>query len=495
MSSLSETAHKTKREHPAPSSGKTFFGHPRMLANLFSVEMWERFSFYGMQVLMLYYLYWETERGGLALLSDTSAAGVMGAYGGMVYLMTIVGSIFGDRILGPERTLFSSATLIMGGHLALALLPGASGVITGLIMVAIGSGGLKANASVLVGSLYQHEDPRRDGGFTIFYIGINLGALFGPALTGLTRETYGFHLAFGLAAAGMAIGLIQYALTRKNLPESVHQISAPLSPSEKKTYSVAAVVIIAAILALVFTGLITPDNLDTWVMSLIAVCALALFYTLLTSKLTTAEEHSRVISFIPMFFGSVAFWALFQQQFTVLAIYSESRINWNIMGLQLTPEFMNSINPIFIIIFGAVFTALWTKMGERQPTTPLKFSLALILTGVAFLLFIPQAGNTEVSFLWIVLILFICTLGELAISPVGISLATKLAPQNHRVAMMALYFTSSALGTVLAGWLGRFYSMETEVAYFTTLGLITIALGVALGGMNRWIVHKMAGIR
>lgn len=495
MASLSDTAHDTTPGPPAPSDGKTFFGHPRMLANLFSVEMWERFSFYGMQVIMLYYLYWEVERGGLAILSETSAAGVMGAYGGMVYLMAIVGGFLGDRVLGPERTLFYSAILIMSGHLALALLPGATGVVAGLVLVAVGSGGLKTNASVLVGSLYDAKDPRRDGGFTIFYIGINLGALFGPALTGYLRENYGFHIAFGLAAAGMAVGLIQYALTRKNLPESVHHISDPLNPSEKRIYSGVAVAIIAVIVLLVSTGIVTPLNLDTWVMSVIAVCAVLLFYTLLTSKLTTAEEHSRVVSFIPMFIGNVAFWALFQQQFTVLAIYSESRINWNIMGLQLTPEFMNSINPVFIIIFGAVFTAMWTKMGERQPTTPVKFSLALILTGVAFLLFIPQAGNTNVNFMWIVLILFICTLGELAISPVGISLATKLAPHNHRVAMMALYFTSSALGTVLAGWLGRFYSMETEVAYFTSLGVITIALGVALWLMNKWITQRMLGIR
>jgi len=179
----------------------------------------------------------------------------------------------------------------------------------------------------------------------------------------------------------------------------------------------------------------------------------------------------------------------------VLAIYSESRINWNIMGLQFTPEFMNSINPVFIMIFGAVFTAMWTKLGDRQPTTPVKFSLALILIGLAFLIFLTQAGNTNVNFLWIVLILFICTMGELAISPVGTSLATKLAPEKHRVAMVALYFTSVSLGTVLAGWLGRFYTMETEVAYFTTLGVVTIIIGAVLWAMNKWIVKKMAGVR
>lgn len=477
------------------SNDRGFFGHPRMLANLFSVELWERFSFYGMQVIMLYYLYWETERGGLGLLSEASAAGVMGAYGGMVYLMAVVGGFLGDRVLGPERTLYYSAWAIMAGHIALAILPGAAGVIAGLVLVAIGSGGLKTNVSVLVGSLYNKEDPRRDGGFTLFYIGINIGALLGPAITGFTRENYGFHLAFGLAALGMAIGLIQYALTRKNLPASVHQLSQPLTASEKRTYSLAAVAIVAVILVLVFTGLINPANLATWVMCTVAVCAALLFYTLLTSRLTTSEEHSRVVSFIPMFIGNVAFWALFQQQFTVLAVYSESRINWNILGLQLTPEFMNSINPVFIIIFGAVFTAMWTKLGDRQPTTPVKFAIALVLIGIAFLTFLTQAGNTNVFFLWIVLILFLCTMGELAISPVGLSLATRLAPEKHRVAMVALYFTSLSLGTVLAGWLGQFYSLETEVAYFTTLGVVTIGIGVALWALNGWIVKKMAGIR
>lgn len=477
------------------SNSKTFFGHPRMLANLFSVEMWERFSFYGMQVIMIYYLYWQADRGGLGLLSEASAAGVMGAYGGMVYLMTVVGSILGDRLFGPERTLYYSAWAIMAGHIALAILPGAAGVIAGLVLVAIGSGGLKANASVLVGSLYDRTDTRRDGGFTIFYIGVNIGALLGPLLTGFLREHMGFHIAFGAAALGMAIGLIQYSLTRKKLPAHVHTVSDPFSASEKRIWSLASVGALALVLILVFTGIVNPGNLADWVMGVIAICAAVLFYTLLTSKKVTETERSRVVSFIPMFIGNIAFWALFQQQFTVLAIYSESRINWNILGIQFTPETMNSINPVFIILFGAVFTAMWTKLGDRQPTTPIKFSLALILIGVAFLIFLTQAGNTNVNFLWIVLILFICTMGELAISPVGSSLATKLAPEKHKVSMMALYFTSVALGTVLAGWLGKFYSMETEVPYFLSLGIGTIVIGLALWACNGWIVKKMVDVR
>ena len=197
-----------------PKETKTFFGHPRMLANLFTVEMWERFSFYGMQGIMIYYLYYTADKGGLGLDKDM-ATGVIGAYGAVVYLMTILGGILGDRLLGPERTLFYSAIGIMAGHISLSLIPGVPGVVIGLLLVAIGSGGLKSNASVLVGSLYGEHDSRRDAGFTIFYIGINTGALLGPILTGWGWNTWGFHMGFGFAAIGMAAGLIQYSLTRK----------------------------------------------------------------------------------------------------------------------------------------------------------------------------------------------------------------------------------------------------------------------------------------
>ena len=475
-------------------SGKTFFGHPRMLANLFSVEMWERFSFYGMQVIMLYYLYFSVAQGGLGL-DQAAATGVMGAYGGMVYLFAILGGFLGDRVLGPERTLFYAAIAIMVGHIALAIVPGVAGVVIGLVLVAIGSGCLKTNASVLVGSLYDQKDPRRDGGFTIFYMGVNIGALIGPLMTDLLRVKYGFHFGFGLAAIGMAIGLIQYGLTRKRLPASVHKLSDPLTSSEKKKFAIIGAVAVLAVVGLVLTGAINPANLATWVMTLVAIFAIVLFTLLLRSNKTTAEEHSRIISFIPMFFGNMIFFALFQQQFTVLAVYSESRVNWMIGGIHFPEGWFQAINPAFILIFGVVFTAMWTKLGDRQPTTPRKFSIALMLIGVAFLIFLTQAGNMKVNILWMVLILFLATLGELCLSPVGMSLVSRLAPNAHRVLMMALYFCSISLGTVLAGWMAQFYSVETEVPYFLTMGIIAIVAGIVLWAFNKWIVRRMAGVR
>lgn len=197
-------------------SDHRFFGQPLPLANLFGVEMWERFSFYGMQGILIYYLYYSASEGGLGI-SQGAATSIVGAYGGTVYLSTILGAWIADRLLGSERTLFYSAVLIMFGHIALAVLPGFVGVGIGLVLVAFGSGGLKATATSIVGDLYDEQDPRRDAGFSIFYMGVNIGALVGPLLTGFLQTRYGFHWGFGLAAVGMFLGLLQYTIYRKHL--------------------------------------------------------------------------------------------------------------------------------------------------------------------------------------------------------------------------------------------------------------------------------------
>ncbi|MDO4883401.1 MAG: oligopeptide:H+ symporter [Rothia sp. (in: high G+C Gram-positive bacteria)] len=479
---------------PAQDKPRTFFGHPGMLANLFTVEMWERFSFYGMQVLMLYYLYYAVADGGLGL-DKAGATGVIGAYGAVVYLMAILGGIFGDRILGPERALFYSAIGIMAGHLALAFVPGVPGVVAGLLLVAIGSGGLKSNASVLVGSLYSKEDPKRDAGFTIFYIGVNIGALLGPALTGWGWGWLGFHFGFGIAALGMAAGLIQYALTRKHLPESVHEVALPFTAHQRRIFIGILAAFAALVVAMVVLGIMTPNNLKNWVMGAIALGAVGLFTQLLTAKNVTGDERSRVWAFIPLWIANAVFWGLYQQQFTVMAVYSDERLNWNILGFQFPPTMMNSINPTFIIILGVGFAAMWTKLGEKQPFTTTKFSIALVVIGFAFWIFLAQAGVQSVNVMWIVLILFVCTLAELTISPVGTSLTTKLAPEAYKVNMMALYWTSVAMGTVLSGWLAQFYSFETEVPYFSWMGVTAIVTGIMLFLCRKPVQKLMRGVK
>jgi POT family proton-dependent oligopeptide transporter len=483
-----------------------FFGQPRSLANIFGVEMWERFSFYGMQGILLIYLYYSATQGGLGM-EESAAAGIVGAYGGGVYLSTILGAWLADRVLGSEKVLFFSAIVIMAGHIALALLPGFFGVGVGLILVAFGSGGLKANATSVVGTLYSEHDSRRDAGFSIFYLGINLGAFLGPILTGLMQTTFsaengydpalGFHLGFGLAAVGMAIGLIQYSFGRKRLPAEASVVPNPLPRDRIGLVIGAAVAAVVVVVVLVLTGLITATNLVTWVIASVIVAAVSYFAVILSSKRVSTTERSRVFGFIPLFVASVAFWSLYQQQFTVLTIYSDKQLNRDLFGWEMPVSWVQSINPIFIIILSGVFAAIWTKLGDRQPSTPIKFALGTVIMGVAFLLFIPFAGGAPNStpLLAIIGILFIFTVAELLLSPVGLSVTTKLAPKVFHTQMVALFFLSISLGTAISGQLATFYSADTEVVYFGVLGGIAIVLGIALAVGSRGVLKLMAGVR
>ncbi|MGK7221975.1 peptide MFS transporter [Kocuria flava] len=478
---------------PAPT-GPTFFGQPRMLANLFSVETWERFSFYGMQVVVLLYMYFVTTEGGLGI-DQATAAGIVGAYGGGVYLFAILGGWVADRLLGSERTMFVSGILIMAGHIALALLPGVPGLAAGLILVAVGSGGLKATITNLVGSLYDQRDPRRDAGFSIFYMGVNIGGLVGPLLTDLVRQEIGFHVAFGLAAAGMAIGLTQYALGRRKLPAEVHHVPNPLPRSEYGKWIGIAAAGLTAVVVAVLTGVLDAGNLADVVVVVILVAAVALFAILLTSSKVDDDERSRVRAFIPMFIGSAAFFALFQQQFTVVTIYSDNRLDRVLGDWTMPIGWVQSFNPLFIILLAPVFAVLWTRLGARQPVTATKFGLGIVLMGSAFLIFLPMVGVAAVPVLWIALILLVATLGELMVSPVGLSLSTKLAPRRFPVLMVSLYYLSVALGSALSGSLAGFYSAENESAYFGTLGAVTIGIGVLLLVVARPVTRAMRGVR
>ena len=475
-------------------SGRTFMGQPGPLANLFSVELWERFSFYGMQGILAIYMYFAATDGGLGI-DEGTALGIVGAYGGSVYLFSILGALVSDRLLGPEKTLFGSAVMIMFGHIALALVPGVVGLGLGLLLVGVGSGGLKSTAATLVGSLYTRDDPRRDAGFSIYYMGINIGGLLGPLVTGIAQQQWGFHLGFGLAAIGMAVGLVQYVLTRKGLPESVHAVPDPLPRAQRPLWALIGLGVVALVVLLSLTGVLNAGNLATVVAGLSVVGAVVIFAILLASKKLDSDERSRVVSFIPLFIGTAAFFALFQQQFTVITLYSDTRLNREILGWEMPISWVQSFNPFFIIVLAPVMAALWTKLGTRQPITPRKFGVGIMLMGSAFLLFLPMAAVVSVPVLWIAMIMLVATVGELWLSPVGLSLATKLAPRSYPVMMMALYNLSVALGTALSGALAGFYSAENEVGYFGVLGAVTIAIGVVMLLVAKPVGRAMRGVR
>ncbi|GAA4283943.1 peptide MFS transporter [Brevibacterium daeguense] len=473
-----------------------FFGHPLPLMHLFGLEMWERFSYYGMTGILAIYLYFSVSEGGVGLPQPTALA-IVGAYGGAVFLATILGGWLADRLLGAEKVLFWSSIVIVCGHVALALLPGLSGVAVGLVLVALGSGGLKANATAVVGTLYAEQDPRREAGFSIFYMGINIGAFFGPLLTGILQKEIGFHIAFGAAAVGMAIGLSIYATARGRLPDSVHHVADPIPRSRLWLPALATVAVIVAIAVLWTTGLMNGGNLATWIAGASALAAALYFTAILSSPHVTAIERSRTVSFIPFFIASVAFWSLYQQIFNVMTAYSDTQLNRTIFGWEMPINWIQLIPPVFVILLAPVFSALWMRLGDRQPSTPVKAGLALLIIGGAFLLFLPFADGAANStpLLWVVLIMALFVCAELLISPIGLALTTRLAPRAFRSQMVALFFLSSGVGTALSGVFSKYYDAANQVPYWTTLGLSAAVLGLIVLATARPVVTLMRGVR
>ncbi|MFJ4219439.1 peptide MFS transporter [Curtobacterium luteum] len=478
-----------------PRTERTFFGQPFELSTPFAVELWERFSFYGMQGIVLIYMYYTVSQGGLGI-DEKLAGGIMGAYGGAVYLFTIIGAWISDRLVGADRTLFGSAVVVMLGHIALALLPGVTGVGVGLVLIALGSGGLKATATTIVGGLYRKDDPRRDAGFSLYYLGVNLGAFFGPLLTGLLQSALGFHFGFGLAAIGMAAGLVQYGIRRRHLPEVVRRVSNPIDRRRLPLVAVLVVVALALVVTAVLTGLLNVRNLPTVVVAIVIVATVGYFVVILGSGIT-AEERSRVFAFIPLFIASAVFWSLYQQQFTVVTIYADQRLDRSLFGWEMPVSWAQSINPVFIIVLSGVFAAIWTKLGDRQPSTPTKFALGTGIMGVAFLLFLPfvGTGRNGTPLLVLVGILLVFTIAELLLSPVGQSVATKLAPAKFQTQMVALFFLSVSLGTAATGVLSQYYDPADEAPYFTVLGLAAVVVGVLLLVFAKPVLRLMRGVR
>lgn len=493
---MSDTASPENMSTAAPKRDSGFLGQPRALATVFTMEMWERFSFYGLQGVLLFYLYFSVADGGLGI-NQAVAAGIVGAYGGFVYLSTIVGAWIADRLLGAERVLYFSAIVIMLGHISLAVVPRVAGLTIALILIALGSGGLKATAATVVGTLYSANDNRRDAGFSLFYLGVNIGSFFGPILTGFLQSKVGFHWAFGAAAIGMGIGLLIYSFGRRKLPSEARVVANPLPQKAFIFVILGVVVAVGAIVALVVAGIIRADNIATVLLYVVSVAVVVYFVVILSSRKVTPEERSRVFAFIPLFVTSVAFWALYMQQFTVVVVYADERLNRSFGDGQIPAAWVNSINPIFILLLSGVAAAVWTKLGDRQPSTPAKFGIGTIIMGLAFWLFLPFANSgpagSPLFAIW--LILFVFTIAELLVSPVGLSVTTKLAPRAFHTQMIALFYLSISLGSSIAGVMAMNYNPTDEIPYFSTSGLVAIVIGALLVVLTKPLLRLMRGVR
>ncbi|MFF2753843.1 peptide MFS transporter [Psychrobacillus sp. NPDC058041] len=493
----------TKKEIVQSVPQKGFFGHPKGLSSLFFTEFWERFSYYGMRAILIYYMYYEVTQGGLGI-DKTTANSIMAVYGSLVYMSGIIGGWIADRLFGTTKTVFFGGLLIMCGHIALSFPGGMTPLFISMALIIIGSGLLKPNISSIIGDLYSEDDVRRDSGFSIFYMGINAGAFIAPLVVGTIGLDYNFHLGFGIAAVGMALGLIVFLITKKKyLGLAGSYVPNPMSKEERKKVltriGLAIVVVLIVGFILVQQGIMTIDVFTMTVSILGIVIPTLYFIVMYRSGKTSADEKSRLLAYIPLFIAAMMFWAIQEQGSNILALYADERVNLMIGSFKISPAWFQSLNPLFIIALAPVFAWLWVKLGNRQPSTPRKFAYGLFFAGMSFIVMIIPAylngTETLVNPFWLVLSFFLVVLGELLLSPVGLSATTKLAPGAFAAQTMSLWFLTNASAQAINAQVVKLYTPENEIVYFGVIGAIALVLGLLLYFLTPLIQKYMRGVR
>ncbi|MDJ1108944.1 peptide MFS transporter [Macrococcoides caseolyticum] len=501
-----ETTRYSREEmvESVPQTG--FFGHPRGLGILFFVEFWERFSYYGMRAILIYYMYDTVANGGLGM-DKTTAASIGSMYGSLIFMTGILGGWIADRLLGSRKALLYGAILIMLGHIAMSLPFGVPTFLASMFLIIVGSGLMKPNISNVVGGLYHKNDSRMDGGFVIFYMSVNMGAFLSPLIVGALQKQYNYHIGFLAAALGMALALIVYVIfNRKSLGLVGNEPTNLLQGEEKKRYSrnivIAAIALISIIVVTLMMGILTFNTFSFVVTILGIVLPIVYWFTMYRSEDVTTTERSRLLAYIPLFLASVMFWVIQEQGANTLALFAAERTQLNLKPLfgidyTLPAAYFQSLNPLFIVILAPVISTLWIKLGKRNPTTPFKFTLGILFAGLSFLVMILPLTQNEthlINPLWLVLSFLLCVIGELCLSPTGSSVSVKLAPVAFNSQMLSLWFLSNATAQGLNAQFVKLIEPLGYTKYFIFIGSIAMILFVVILLMNRWISKKMDGI-
>lgn len=488
-----------------------FFGQPRGLSTLFFTEMWERFSYYGMRAILLFYMYYAISRGGLGM-SQATAASVMSIYGSLVYLSSVIGGWLSDRVWGSRRTVFFGGILIMLGHVALSLPFGLTALYVSIALIVVGTGLLKPNVSDMVGGLYAPEDKRRDAGFSMFVFGINLGAAIAPwlvpwAASGFGLHLFGsgmnFHAGFSLAAVGMFFGLVQYYYGgRKYLSKDSLYPNDPIDQEALRPILIwSGVVILVMIIILALMAAMQELNI-TNIITLITIIAvllpIAYFVMMLNSRKVTKVERSRVWAYIPLFIAAAIFWGIEESGSVVLALFAEQRTILHIGSWHFAAANFQTLNPVFIMILTPFFVWLWDHW-KNQPSAPGKFAAGLIIAGLSYVWMalpgiIHGTTNDRVSPFWLVGSWLIVEIAEMLISPIGLSVTTKLAPRAFRSQMMSMWFLADAAGQAVNSQIVKYYSSATEVQYFLAVGIVSVVFGMIMCCLVKRIHRLMDGI-
>ena len=482
---------------------KGFFGQPKGLSTLFFTEMWERFSYYGMRALLIYYMYDTVANGGLGLPRATALA-IMSIYGSLIYMSSIVGGWVSDRVLGAKRTVFFGGVFIMLGHIVLALPFGVSTLFVSMALIIIGTAFLKPNVSGMVGHLYSKTDLRRDAGFSIFYMGVNLGALLAPLIVGTIGQEYNYHLGFSLAAIGMFLGLVQYWIGgKKYLSKDSLYPTDPLEPGDMKKLVVRSTIgLVAFVLVLLLMALLGSLNLTNFVLllTIIALATPVIYFTIfLTSKKVTATERKHVWAYLGLFIAAMIFWAIEEQGSSVLALFAANQTNNVVLGFHIPPAWYQSLNPLFILLYTPFFAMMWNRWGKKQPSSPAKFATGMLFAGASYLIMvIPVAlfgSSAKVSPLWLVGSWAVIEIAELLISPIGLSVTTKLAPKAFQSQMMSMWFLADSAGQAVNAQIVKLYTPGNEANYFLGVAIVAIVAGIIMVALVKPIKNLMAGIK
>ena len=479
------------------------FDHPRGLPWMLNVEMWERFSYYGMRAILLYFITDTVARGGLGL-SNNSGQVILASYSAAVYLLAIPGGIFADRFIGPWLSTLYGGVVIMAGHICLSI-PTPALAWTGIVLVAVGTGFIKPNLSTIVGGLYDDDDPRRDAGFQLFYMSVNLGSLASPLVTGWLREHYGYHAGFFSAAVGMGVALIAFIYGRHKLSAFAFTVPNPIGPQERRRLVLVSFLTLAATAALVealraLTGSLL-DAISTTMLIIPAGAALGYFILMFRSPKVTARERTHLRAYIPLWIGAVLFFMISEQAAGKMATFAKDNTDGTIpwLGWAITPETYQSINPATIVILAPFIGWLFTRRAGKFPSTIMKFAISvLIIGGSAFILgygFQIWPGGARLSPWWFLAVVFIIqTVAELFLSPVGLSTTSALAPKNFASQTMSLWLLTTATGQGLAGFIISRTEHVANSTYYYGLGAVTVAVAIVLFIVAPWTERQMADV-
>jgi len=489
------------------AADRSFFGHPRGLSTLFFTEFWERFSYYGMRAILVLFMTATVAQGGLGFSVERAGA-VYGLYAAFVYLLALPGGWLADQLLGQRRSVFIGGLFIALGNflLFLHLLPT---FFLGLLSIIIGTGMLKPNVSTMVGELYPGTTPeegaRRDAGFSIFYMGINLGAFLAPLVCGYIGQRIDYRLGFLAASIGMLFGLVQYKLGGKNLGQAgLHPNAAGDPAARQRTLRILfggiVGVVVLGVLLIAVLGLTVEQIAGAMGVVIVSLAILYLVMQLVSKDLDGTEKKRMAVIFV-LFVFSAIFWSGFEQAGSSLTLFAERLTRLNVFGWNMPASWLQSVNPILIIALAPVFAWLWVALSKRrlEPSSPAKFSLGLILLGLGFGVMVwgailTQNQTQQVSMLWLNLTYLLHTCGELCLSPVGLSTVTKLAPQRKVGQMMGIWFMSISLGNLMAGLVAGQFAKLPLPQLFGAVMATTVGAGLVLALLIRPIRRLMGGV-